>query len=1197
MAAERGQRGGQRGGTRGRGGAPVKKKDDGSILGAVATPFEWLVNQVSRPAYYVGALAAGDPVAAAKEVAAFTTLGLSEKLPGMDAPEITVSKALQQRGVDFGSGVPGFLLRFGTDIITDPASYVSFGTSSVVKGAVREAARRAGQEAVEEAAKLGLRGAEKNAFVQAQRRGAMTEAKKNADRQFAVNFAPLGVTLARRGKPVASRDIRLDNSAIGRQLDAALDRIGSSKVSVGLQRMFATGGDPEKSSRVVDSMTQAVRQQADMVKNQRLAKVLARQGSAFSKIVKENKLDRDNAARSVGAYLLSRDDAAQRGVTHAAAYANYVTNAKDLGKVKNEYLPFDSIEKLFKGQITFADSVAKSTAKAEVRSGVKTQADIRQNYVPRIARKGADNKRVDEIEGWQGPTTALRSSTTQKARVLKTSEDWWKNGLVPEDDYFRLAQWRMFQSVDLLAQQQALNAVSSRFGRVMDENEIIGKVLGRQGKALEKFQKASNLVAKAEQAQGRADTDVVQRNLQIAEARTAREAAEQVRAGQINQAEGRVDLARGVAAENPLPTQAQAAREAAQGAQLSFADLQAVANEKFTARQMLQMARNEYARRAAEVDAGLDKAAVLRPYADFISRAEAAVKEASRKPGKMVNAEASALKTQALALLSGEKSARRADLNAAKAELRAARRTANKVAIERAKGRVREAQLRAQAANERAARSRTSTEAARKRADQRARILDDRTQEVVAAQDVAERTLKTPGARASAEEMARYKEMGWQQLQYDYDSVVSLVSPEVRAGVDRAFQKAWEVTSNQGTYSEVRRFVNGATSRWKGLSLISVGYHMRNLQSDLMMAWIAGAKDPRSIVQAIQIMRGRTGSVVVGGKRMSYADLLREATSNGTVRAGEISADAGRIAQQAERQGRGIVGKPRMVGEGSVAQGSYRFGRFREDSTRMMLYIEMRKGGQSADEAAETVRNYLFDYGDVSRFVSSTRRFLLPFITWSAKALPRIVKQSVEKPRTITRIGFATDAANESFGPIDTSVLPLGRTLSFAIPTMGLGSGTYTYNPENTLPYGVVNSFNPFGFKNAGRSVGTFLNPLVKTPIELATNYNLYQGRTAPRRVQAPVWIRALSGAGVTPSFLDVGDKQDLYTKETVTGYSRAWDSIFRMFPPYQLAQAYPGVGVESDRIGYLRSLFGVNVSPYERQRDLFYAQRFAPKA
>jgi hypothetical protein len=51
------------------------------------------------------------------------------------------------------------------------------------------------------------------------------------------------------------------------------------------------------------------------------------------------------------------------------------------------------------------------------------------------------------------------------------------------------------------------------------------------------------------------------------------------------------------------------------------------------------------------------------------------------------------------------------------------------------------------------------------------------------------------------------------------------------------------------------------------------------------------------------------------------------------------------------------------------------------------------------------------------------------------------------------------------------------------------------------------------------------------------------------------------------------------------------------MFPPYQLSQGYPGIGQESDRIGYMRSIFGVNVSPYERQRDLFYAQKFAPKA
>ena len=95
----------------------------------------------------------------------------------------------------------------------------------------------------------------------------------------------------------------------------------------------------------------------------------------------------------------------------------------------------------------------------------------------------------------------------------------------------------------------------------------------------------------------------------------------------------------------------------------------------------------------------------------------------------------------------------------------------------------------------------------------------------------------------------------------------------------------------------------------------------------------------------------------------------------------------------------------------------------------------------------------------------------------------------------------------------------------------------------------------------------------------------------------APVGNRALAGAAVSGTPLDIGPKRDLYTKREVPGYSRAFDTMFRTFPPYSLAQNYPGVGVESDRIGYMRSIFGGNVSPYERQRDLFYAQRFAPRS
>jgi hypothetical protein len=1183
-----------------RGGGAKKKDDGGSILGAVLTPAEWLINQVSRPAYSVGSIVAGNPANALREMAAFTTLGASELIPGLDAPETTVSDALQQRGVKYPGGIGGFALRFGTDLVTDPASYVTFGTAGAVKGAVRSAGKEAIERATKEAAEQGLTGAQREAYIVAAERGARTRAKRTADRQFAVQFAPVGVTLARRGAPVASKDIVLSSSAVGRQIEKALDAVGGSRVATGTAKVFATGGDPAVENRVVDSMTQAVRQQADRTKNNKLARILGIEGKLLYRDAKAAGVSRDDAARSIGAYLLAKADAPKLGVSHAAAYANYVDNASGMlkGKKKPNYMAFSDIERAFANRISFLEGVSRGTAKKEVEAGVKTADDIIENYVPRIGRKGKDQRQANKITGYQAQSNALRSSTTQQRRVLETSDDWFKNGLIPEDDYFRLAQWRMNQSVDLIAQQTALNAVSARFGRVLDEQAVMDKVLGRQGKALEKFQRAGLVAGKAQQAQQKADEQVVQRALDIQQRGQAITDARAAGAQQVARAQGDLDVAQGVARENPLPTQAQAAREAvARSEGPTFADLQAFANEKFNARQFLVMARNELARRRQEVESGLEKASVLAPYERLVARSEQAVKDAARAPRELQDAAIAGLRTDAINLLRGERAARAAEVTKLREAVRRAQRDGNKVAIERAKGRLREAQIRKRIAEDRASRSRMNTEAAQKRVENRRRILDDRTAEVEEAAISAERTLKTPGARATPKEMAEYKKQGWQQLQFAHDSVNAIVDPKVREAVDNAFQKAWEITSDQGAYAAVRQFVNSATSRWKGLSLISVGYHMRNLQSDLMMSWMAGAKDPRSLVQAVQIIRGRPGSMVIQGQRMSYNDLLREAERNGTIRAGEVAQDAGRIAQQAERQGRGVVGPPRTPGEGSVAQASYRFGRFREDSTRLMLYIERRKAGDSAEEAAESVRNYLFDYGDVSRFVSTTRRFLLPFITWSAKALPRMVKQAVEKPRTFTRIGFATEAANQSFGPIDSNILPTGRTLSFAVPTFGVGSGPYTYNPENTLPYGVLNSFSPFGFKAAGRSAGMFLNPLVKAPIEIATNYNLYQGRTAPRRVQAPVWIRALSGAGASGGVLDLGPKQDLYTKEEVPGYSRTWDSIFRMFPPYQLAQAYPGVGVESDRISYLRSVFGVNVSPYERQRDLFYAQRFAPKA
>jgi hypothetical protein len=1234
MAEGRGLGGGSGrglGGSSGRGlNSRPRKKDDGfSILRAALTPAEWLINQVSRPAYAVGSLVAGSPVNALREGLAFGTLGASELIPGLDAPETTVSQALTQRGVRYPGGFGGFALRFGTDLITDPASYVTFGATGAVRGAASKAVRGAGERATREAAERGTTGSARNAYVRARERGDMTEARLAMPRQFAVNFAPLGVTLARRGAPLASKDVVLDSSRVGRKVNEALEAVGSSRIGSAATRVFATGGDRAIENRVIDSMVQAVRQQADYIKNSRIAeRILRPEGRAVTAAAKAAGIKREDARRSIGAWALTRNDAEKLGISHAEAYAKYVENAAGNG-IKTKYLGFDEVSEVFGDRIRWSDGVYRTTGRSEVKNGVKAEGDLIENYVPRIARKGKDQRKVEKIEGWNTPTNALRSATSQQQRVLRTSDDWWRRGLIPEDDYFRLAQWRMFESVDLIAQQTALNAVAAKYGRVLDEAEVLNKFAKRRDSALARAVRAQGIAARARDTAQRSEAEVAARGGRVEDATAAvageraagqRAVAERQRQAGVEEAMQRVfpvdtsrvvatstrgmDEARRVAGvesqmRRVFPMQADEilstvpANEATRAAGWTFGEVVAAGSAAALAR----LARRELATKTDEVERGLASASELTPYARFVERAEQAARDAVRAPKQRARADLQQLRSEARSILNDEKAARRAALSRANQALRAAKRDGNKAAIQRANANVREAKVRLQLAEAKASRRQKELGRAVKAEQKAMDNLATRNERLVEAQGEAARSLKTPGPRASAKEFAEYKEAGWQELQFAHDSVRAVVPPEARQAVDNAFQKAWEITSNQGAFAGVKQFVNSATSRWKGLALISVGYHMRNLQSDLMMAWIAGARDPRSIAQAVQMMRGRKGSIVLNGERMSYDDIVREAVQNGTIRAGEVSADAGRIAQQSEREGRGVFGPPRKPGEGSVAQTSYRFGRFREDATRLMLYVERRKAGDSAEEAAMVVRNYLFDYGDVSRFIASTRRFLLPFITWSAKALPRMVKQAVETPRTFTRIGFLADSANESFGPIDTNTLPIGRTLSFAIPTFGLGSGAYTYNPENVLPYGVLNSFNPFGFKSMGRSAGMFLNPAVRAPIELGTNYNLYQSRTAPRRVQAPVWIRALSGAGVSGGPLDIGPKQDLFTKQEIPGYSRSWDTIFRMFPPYSLAQNYPGVGVESDRIGYLRSVLGVNVSPYERQRDLFYAQRFGPRS
>jgi hypothetical protein len=412
----------------------------------------------------------------------------------------------------------------------------------------------------------------------------------------------------------------------------------------------------------------------------------------------------------------------------------------------------------------------------------------------------------------------------------------------------------------------------------------------------------------------------------------------------------------------------------------------------------------------------------------------------------------------------------------------------------------------------------------------------------------------------------------------------------------------------------IQEFLRKLTGHWKVLALVSPGYHLRNAYGDSISAWWAGARNPISFLQAARIIKNqdnpeklRAMKIMVGGKLMTGEEFLHEAAGWGIHGQGFIPTEIGRA--QPTKAGENIsklrarmpwAKDIKLPGEGRVTQLSGRIGQMREDSTRLGTYLDLRKQGMSQLDAAERTHTFLFDYGHVSRFVAKARRFWMPFITYTSKAVPRTLKMAATRPGYFSHHAelanaLSTAAGIEPGGPAD---LPVGQRSSFGIPDPGgilhhlLGMPAdqpILWNPERVSPWGTLNAIDPNQLQRG--PAANLLNPFVGAAIQAPTQHRFYYAGSAPRRAVAPPIISALHDLGLP--IPDYGPKTSQALGRDVPGYSSSLDEILRLFPPFSFSAGFNPEDPEGLRRAAASYFAGLPLQSYDRAALAARAQRY----
>ncbi len=165
---------------------------------------------------------------------------------------------------------------------------------------------------------------------------------------------------------------------------------------------------------------------------------------------------------------------------------------------------------------------------------------------------------------------------------------------------------------------------------------------------------------------------------------------------------------------------------------------------------------------------------------------------------------------------------------------------------------------------------------------------------------------------------------------------------------------------------------------------------------------------------------------------------------------------------------------------------------FVEDLNRIAPYIAFRKQGFAPEAAANMVNRIQIDYSRLSQWERKQGRFLAPFYTFSSRMLPLTLEELATNPGG--PMASTIKVANRAHDP--DAVAPEYVEGSVGIPLGRSDDGTASYLTNFGLGFEDSLAFAPLlsgDVSGTLRELGARSNPLIKFPIEWATQQSLYQ--------------------------------------------------------------------------------------------------------
>lgn len=328
--------------------------------------------------------------------------------------------------------------------------------------------------------------------------------------------------------------------------------------------------------------------------------------------------------------------------------------------------------------------------------------------------------------------------------------------------------------------------------------------------------------------------------------------------------------------------------------------------------------------------------------------------------------------------------------------------------------------------------------------------------------------------------------------------------PEIARHIDRVYNtlsNSDEINSFLRMTDNVTNFVKKTQTLW------NLPFHTRNAVSNMLQNWYFDVKNPLDYAQAATLklkdQLAQAGKEVPENLKLTPEDqkILSEYKSQGLGHVGFLSGDVNASIEnqlktllQPVKEAEGIKDKSKAI---SVVPFNFltkvgsETGQNIEDWARLTHFIAKRKAGLDPEEAAQSVKKALFDYGDLTQVEKGVMKRLIPYYAWMRKNIPLQVEAYLTKPDKLATLVKAKNNVEIVQGPPDKAydILPDYLKNSAPIYIGKVGNKHRYVSMQGYVPASDLAKLNPL---DAVREMMIDINPIIQKPIEFSLNHQFY---------------------------------------------------------------------------------------------------------